>query len=208
MRWGLRDPGAGPPGGWTFKEPTTAWVGEASSIHSLAHQIIRHWEANSMPMKDVFYEIAQQICEKAGSRYCYDMDNPSDVPNRPSKSTGGFGWMEFWNGTLNLGRWALKGRNFVSQEEATKRAEKCVACPNNLPVEACLPCKFKQAAMEVSKGVVHGLTTPFDSQLKICDVCKCSTKVLAHVYDPSYMNDEIPADQLERYKAVNCWKIK
>lgn len=214
MRWNIIDPGKGPPqsngyqGGWWYKEESTGWSEEASSLHALAHKVIRHWEANSIPMKDVFFEIAQQICGKVGKPYCYDMDNPSEVPSRPRKSSGGFGWSDVRSGALNLGKWILRGRNFTKQEEANQRAERCAACPNNVPVEACLPCKFKQAAIEVTKGIVNGLNTPFDSKLQTCDVCKCSTKVLVHVYDPSYMNEEIPSDQMERYKHVNCWKVK
>lgn len=210
MRWQFRDSHTSPPGGWMFYvEPTKATL-KASSHHGLAHLIIKHYKANELMLDgNPFDMIANQLCEGRARPVCFDADNAVGRPGRSGPATSTMlNWGDMWSGGKNLSAWFLKGKQIVEQSISETRAAQCAICPKNQHSSTCVSCGIIQAAIENSTLAVKGNKTSFDKQLKTCQVCKCSTKVLAHTYDPSYMNSTITPEQRAQYEEVGCWKLK
>lgn len=208
MQWQFKDVATAPPGGWVFIVFETNSSLKASSYHGLAHKIILHYKANSIMMGNPFEMIANQLCEGRARPSCYDNDDPKQRPGRSGGSTSTLNWGDMWSGGKNLSQWFVKGSNFVSQEIADARASQCVTCPRNQHSSTCISCGIVQSMIENSTIAVKNKSTRFDKQLKTCQICKCSTKVLAHTYDTSYMNESITSAQRSEYEAVGCWKLK
>lgn len=203
----FKDTATSPPGGWVFYVEETKTTLKASSHHGLAHKIILHFKANEMIMGNPFQMIADQLCGKLGRPTCYDASDPVQKPGRSGKGHE-VNWGDMWAGGKNLSKWVVKGKQFVDQEVSEMRAAQCAVCPRNQHSSTCITCGVAQAMIESSTLTVKSRSTKYDKQLKTCQICKCSTKVLAHTYDASYMNETMTAAQRSEYEAVGCWKLK
>lgn len=204
----FKDSATSPPGGWVYWVEETKTTLKASSNHGLAHKLILHYKANSMIMGNPFQMIATQICSKVGRPICYDNSDPAQRPGRSGGTATTLNWGDMWAGGRNLSSWFVKGSKFIDQDAAEARASQCATCPRNQHSSTCVTCGVVQAMIESSTITVKNKSTKVDRQLKTCQICKCSTKVLAHTYDPSYMNETITSAQRSEYEAVGCWKLK
>jgi hypothetical protein len=206
MNWKLRDAHTSPPGGWVYYVDQTKATLKGSSLHQLAIMLVKHYKANELILVDPFQMIMDQLCEGKARAVCYDEDDARSRPGRAANRSAN--WGDLWAGGKNLSLWFSKGKTFVDQETANLRAAQCAVCPKNQSSKTCFTCSVMKAAIESSTIAVKSKSTPFDEKLQACQVCKCSTKVLAHTYDPSYMNETITPEQRSQYQEVGCWKLK
>lgn len=99
------------------------------------------------------------------------------------------------------------GDAFVSQEEANRRAEICVACEKNREtINWCPNCpgsvvRSVKKFRDYFKGKSPDLTTPLDDKLKACEICGCSNAVQIHCSTAVLSH----VKTREPYPS-NCWK--
>lgn len=77
--------------------------------------------------------------------------------------------------------------NYVSQEEAERRAEICSRCFLNVPLHGCGTCHA------LASVIAGDRTTKLDSKLNSCAVCGCVNKAQVHIHldsMPSHANSE------------------
>lgn len=110
-----------------------------------------------------------------------------------------------WEDYLQFGstmlRFAENGGQFVSQEEADRRAAICLGCPLNRPLGECSGCKAEQIGRWLAK-ILSGRSTALDHSLLTCAVCGCDTKLAAHFPLKVQRDDRFKADDF----ASQCWK--
>lgn len=95
--------------------------------------------------------------------------------------------------------WLQTGREWVSQEEAERRAAICAACPNNVVIEGCTACS---RLVEKITEVIGNRTTQYDHMLNGCQVCGCSNRVHNHLPIPVLARGTNEEMDFPSY----CWK--
>lgn len=97
--------------------------------------------------------------------------------------------------------WLFK--KFTSKEEADKRAEVCIKCPNNV-----FPDKgpFIEWSDKIAEKMVGARKSTYHEQLGNCDVCTCCLKAKVFYGGDISLTDE----EKERIKKTmpTCWQLK
>lgn len=95
----------------------------------------------------------------------------------------------------------------VEQTTADYRAMTCSKCPMNTDFQrGCTRC---QDILNLVSSIKGSKRTPYDSQLRACQICGCSTE--AHVWVRlDLLAKGVTPDMQEKFKAMNevngCWK--
>lgn len=167
-------------------------------LQNLVYNINEYRVTNSLPLGDANAEAQDWLCRTSGAR-CVPAVPVEHVPGRKARAVdvARFLWA--------LAAW-MKTTETVSQEEADRRAEICIGCPFNVPVDdtACWGC-FNLTARIMR--VIGNRRTRFDEGLKFCGLCGCSNVVSAFVplsvLGKAHKLEEFPADI---GNGAPCWK--
>lgn len=106
-------------------------------------------------------------------------------------------------GTAVVLDWLTSGGNPVAPELASKRAGICAPCPHNKEGSW-----FTVAPAELIRSTLSArsdlkLETPFDDQLKSCEICKCLNRLKPHV-PLAHIIKSTPADIMAKFPET-CW---
>lgn len=159
-------------------------------------RIREHRESNNLPAITQA-DAETQLCEQLSPDWCH-----GDDPNRPFVEPR-MALGDVWDAMKVFGKFALSGFQFVSQEEATRRARICVGCYNNLSVAGCGAC---QQFGEMISGGLAQRSTPHDQALRVCAVCKCLNKAQVHI--PLESLDAKDSPEKQALYPSFCWLQK
>lgn len=180
--------------GYSFRYvfPEDAFVARASSYPDWKQIILDHAIGNNLPVPDMA-TCEDQLCGSLPPDKCrYEQGDPPAA------------YVYFTAG--DVGAWIKAvaekialGSQFVPQEEAERRAEICVRCPQNLPAHGCAGCAKIAEMLTPGMSAKH---TREDDRLKNCSVCKCYNRMQVH----------FPLDILRSSGSIDgvypewCWK--
>lgn len=179
---------------WVYKQPETGYVIRAIVWSDLLQKVRLHRLANGIPCNIGWEkEFENEVCElmKLSDRWCQPVNEDGTVTRQV-----GFG--DVVNFLKVLTAWLPK-REWVSQEEADRRAAICAACPHNVEVAGCSACQ--NIVREITE-FLGDRATGYDEKLKGCNVCGCSNRAQVHV--PLDVLHKGVSEKMQFPEA--CWK--
>jgi hypothetical protein len=186
-----------PHGGWVYTQPPTGTVIKAPTWQELLRRVRRFRIANGIHVERDFEEaLGQEICQQQnwGSPTCEEQEPPT-VEKRQ------LGTLDVVNFLKVLKHWVFHNPALVEPEEADRRAAICAACPFNVDATGCFGCT-NVAGMIFD--VVKDRSTPYDGQLKNCQVCGCVNR--AQVWVPKETLDKGVTAEMREDFPDHCWK--
>lgn len=179
-------------GNWRYTQPETGMKFTEIVYAVLLSKVIKHRKANNLPFDLSSFE--DELCKQINDNsVCAEGMRGKPVP-RPKRTT-----IDDAAAFISVaGEW-MKGREFVPQEEAERRAEICAACPENQRVEGCSGCRNLVGRLTQLLG---RRKTKQDSKLQGCRVCGCSNVAQVHI-PMEALSKGIKADM---QFPDNCWK--
>lgn len=147
---------------FSYTHPETGHRSTAIDFYSWIEKCKDHRRANDLPIPSDFEEVAQdQLCSTLDSDWCSYEKEGTWVNMRLALS-------DIVTVTKALLDSAVG--NFVSQEEAERRAKICSMCHFNTNVGGCGVCH------QLANLIAPGKTTSQDANLKSCAVCGCQLR--------------------------------
>lgn len=187
-----------PPGGWRYTVPATGVVLTAAFFSDLWPQVVRHHAANGFPAPER-EEIEDAACRETrppGSR----------CGRRKPKPVAG----ELPVLTLNMAErflktvWeTLKARDFVSREEAERRAAICKACP--LITGGIGGCRGCFTLVRAAEKLIDMNPVKFAEEQDACGACGCFLP--AKILLSNKTLDKAEGSTKPRY-AAGCWRLE
>lgn len=192
-----------PPRGWTWTQPESGKTFHHYAREPFLNQIRDHRLSNGYTITaDWKEELDDQLCR----------DNPDWFPKTCGRVGAKSGPRRLsFAATISflemLGKWALSGSPYVSQEEAEERASICASCPNN--VSGDFGCGNCSAKVNQAISIIGGKrTTKLDDKLFSCGICSCQLKSAVH-FPVSSQRDNLTDDMVSDFKKISfCWKGK
>lgn len=180
------------PGNWRYTHPTTGMKFNEIVYAVLVTKVMKHCMANGLTFDLGTFE--DELCRQINApSVCSEgmRGKPRPVQKRTTiDDAAGF--------IRVAGEW-MKGREFVPQEEAERRAAICAECPENQRIEGCSGCRNLVGRLTQFLG---RRKTQQDAKLQGCRVCGCSN--IAQVHIPlEALSKGIKADM---QFPDNCWK--
>lgn len=151
--------------------PEDSFVARASSYNDWEQAIKEHAQGNGLPIPDMAI-CEDQLCGVLPPERCQYQTGDPQPQDISSFSVGDVGsWIK--SVAVNI----MNGGQFVSQEEAERRAAICVRCPLNVAAHGCSGCA--KIAEMLTPGMASRHTLQ-DSKLKNCGICKCYNRIQVH----------------------------
>ncbi len=185
-----------PPGGWKYTVPETGVVILGDFFSEMWPKIVRHYEANSLPAPD------RELVE---DRACRESPGGRCGPRRPKPVAGmlphlTLGLVERFIKTV----WqSLKDRDFVSREEAERRAAVCAGCP--LATGGIGGCESCFDLIRKTREFVQASPIQFDEGKDVCGACGCYLP--AKVLLANKTLDRAEGQEKPRYWE-KCWRLE
>ncbi len=185
-----------PPGGWKYTVPETGVVILGDFFSEMWPKIVRHYEANSLPVPD------RELVE---DRACRESPGGRCGPRRPKPVAGilphlTLGLVERFIKTV----WqSLKDRDFVSREEAERRAAVCAGCP--LATGGIGGCKSCFDLIRKTREFVQASPIQFEKDKDVCGACGCYLP--AKVLLANRTLDRAEGQEKPRYWD-KCWRLE
>jgi hypothetical protein len=179
-----------PPNGFRFVSPETGHASTAVDYYTWIERIKEHRKANNLPWVD------PETCE---DQLCSTL--------RPElweyEKEGDLSWVDT---NIRVGDVvdftkvliAQTGQDFVSQEEANRRAKICAGCYLNIRVQGCGVCGQLL-------DLVLDRKTDYDSMLQNCAVCKCFNQAQVH-FSMTALDKADSEWKQSHYPKEFCWK--
>lgn len=207
-----------PSGGWQFRQPQTGWTAPtpiASTFDQTVTQIVQHRVKNpAIVLKHNLSTDPNAVGEELMNfnRLRLGIPKPTGPPPSffvPSRAlpapvvAAAANIRRAAQGAAVVVDWLQSGGAPVAKELANRRAEVCVNCPKNVAGSwyTTAPAEIIKAALEARKDLT--LSTPFDGQLKSCDVCKCLMPL--KVWTPLHHILERTRPEIMAEFPPNCW---
>lgn len=190
-------PGVSDAGSFRFIHTETLHTSAAGHWHGWREAILAHRKANNLSIPDNMMEIAEnQLCDTLPPQWCTHAPENQWVNPR-------FGLRDLRDGMKAFALLMLGGFDFVSQEEADRRAYICAGCTRQANPEGCGSCN-KVAKLII--GDVAKRKTPYDAKLKSCAICKCVNAVAVHFPMKAIETTDTPEKQAAY--PTWCWRSK
>lgn len=196
MSYRLYNDHLGISGGWRYRIPETGILVRSGSFWLLPDAARAHYNANALAVPNNLSDLILEYVCKNGAM-C-EVDGVEIAKGAPKKSLNVADVIRFTKTRLDA---LLKGAK-VDQQEADRRAEICVNCPSNKPLEGCTGCNSK-SLKDFVRFLSQSGTTSLDERLQSCEYCGCFIRSMIWT----------PLESLKRYDDVsqlpsNCWKTK
>jgi hypothetical protein len=139
-------------------------------------------------------EVMAQACQRCPD-LCYDEESVKKAPQQTKDPRSGIklrvlAWLSGWRRKVE----AKEVLNFVSGDEAARRADVCAKCPQHCPYPT--GCGSCRAALSKLRESVIGTHLPLDQRLAGCEVLGYDLQVATHMDMVRLNNKELPA---------GCW---
>lgn len=186
-----------PPGGYKFTDPHSGMKfpldgGFCISWDSLVREVKHHRMACDGDLEIGWEErLEHEYCCQNPDAQCYHNLPSKDLTiTRADVARFGYSVLEFIKG----------GGQYVSQEEADRRASICLQCPYRLPNTFCPSCQSLISFL--SSQAFGDRSTPHDDELGNCGVCKCYNKIAVHWPLEAQSTEGISNEDFPDH----CWK--
>jgi len=185
-----------PPSGWVY-EVENGHVIKAGTFDKLIALIQRHFEVNGYPIPDNLREVVEhEICMLNPQSICKGDGPTRFFPSRRQVEEGTEKLLKVRREISEAGSNA-----FVSQEEADRRAQLCVACPMKRNLWGCFVCD--KLVKMVTK--TYKRETSYDKLSYGCGVCGCINS--AQVWLEDFVLAKVtPKETVCDYPQTGCWK--
>jgi hypothetical protein len=194
MRLALLKTNSVPPDGFRYVFPDDGFVVHAWSYDAWVQVARDHLIANNLSIpEDLQAQMEEQLCQTQEPGWC-----SYDDPNRPRVSTI-LSWGDVLSALTTFARWIAGGCQYVSQDEANRRALICSRCYMNTFIGGCSNC---EAAVAKVTGKV---STKYDFALKACAVCKCVLRAKVHFPLDTLAQE---SENLQELYPPFCWNKK
>jgi hypothetical protein len=207
MRQRLKSFGSVPPGKFCFTCPETGYrIDNECSLSGLLMRVEDHYKNNDIPLPDDWRErVENQICEKLPAGWCNYEDGSEGrgLPQGMQGVTAELVWKGVQSLAAMLGNASMGESNFVSTEEAERRANICTRCHYNHPVNACKGCHLMRQIVNTVGSIKGERVTSKDSLLMNCGICGCRNDAIVHVKTSVLQKGESP-EMMSRRPAW-CW---
>jgi hypothetical protein len=202
-----------PPGGWRLPlvlageyfpdGKTKEQDRRAATKEALVAKARAFREANGLPIPPDFSAVIEDlVCSQMPPGTCRGAQGPIPegvvIPGLMAKLT----IKDVYHGGRVFAPWVRAGKPLVETSVAAERGRICAGCPYNVPFEPCGSCSRLYRAVRRLRP--KGSSTPSDSKLKVCAICKCDNRTAAHIPlefifkgIPEVLNEQLPA---------HCWK--
>lgn len=186
----LKDKRLMPPTGYFFVDPDTGYRVEAGTLKTCIELARRHRESNRLEIPSDFEaQVEDFIC----------------LANDPSWSTGetdkAFRTPMTEYGIRAAieaqGRAWMKDGTFVKEIDATRRAELCRGCENNVTSPICFSC----VGLDKQQWGYFSKSTPVDPELRVCRATMVPNTMQVHIKDDVLIKTEKPMPDF-------CWHRK
>lgn len=211
------------PGGLRYIQGETNWRSTPwASFDTIVSEVIAHRQSNPHIINSLGYSIDRNTVENEveawnvkmaeSMGWLHFLEGGPEVPSTERPFPPGQ-TPHLLNSLKNVAAgaellvdWLESKENAERPEVASKRAEICSACPENgkghLTSYFTLPVAYA-IKREIQRRSDWKLSTPFDEQLNICEVCSCPLKL--KVFAPlSLILQKISAETKSRLPA-HCW---
>lgn len=184
-----------PPDSYRFTHSETAHTSRGPDYWTWMENIRAHRKANNLELPaDMDARAEDQLCKQIPPEWCEHSEKAGWVNTRMS-----FG--DVMDGMKAFAKLMLGGFQFVDQAEADRRARICAGCFANTSAQGCGTCR-KLASLIT--GPVAGKRTQYDSDLKVCAICRCVNA--AKVWFPQAILDEITTPEQQALFPDFCWQ--
>ena len=183
-----------PPDGYRFVFPEDGWTAHAWCYTDWIQEAVNHLRANGKEVPlDLAEQMEEQLCQGLEPGWCM-----FDDPNRPRPNLS-LGWSDVVGALETFGKWIKGGMQFVSDDEADRRALICSRCFMNTQISGCSGCQ------KMIKEVMGKCSTRYDYALKACGVCKCVLRAKVHFPIKSLDTQD---EKLQQMYPSHCWLKK
>lgn len=186
-----------PKEGWTYVQDSTGTTIKGKSWNELVSRVRNYRIANGIALGQNFEErLGEEVCRQQGwgSPVCEEQEPPP--PHRRQISLS-----DVTNFLKVLKHWMLNSPTLVDSTEADRRAKICAACPHNVEATGCFGCTNVAGMLF---DVIKERSTPYDGQLKNCQVCGCVNR--AQVWVPRETLDRGVSPEMREEFPEHCWK--
>lgn len=184
-----------PPDGFTYKDPDTGYVSNSWDEHAWLESIAKHRSDNGLPpiAEEDIYDQFCKVCPPGWCTYENGQKPTWFVDMR-------LGVADALQGTKALAAFVIAGKPLVSKELAASRSQTCARCYYNVNSQGCASCINLYGVID---SIAGGITTPSDPSLKICAVCKCSTKAKTRL-PIEIIKKTTTQEHMDRFPS-HCW---
>lgn len=189
-----------PPGEFDYTQPETGGHFHSHDWVAFSRAVRDHRLANHIPISPQWEEeLVDQMCRDNPKWPCRRID-AARHKRKGFSFAAAMGFLNF------LKSWVLKHQGqYVSQEEAERRAAICARCDFNKPMShGCGGCMT--ALLRAISTLKGGRKTSKDSELNACQICSCSNAV--QVWMPiEPLVEAAPQDVRQTLSNISwCWK--
>lgn len=167
---------------WRYVQPETGVVFKGMAYPFVRDAVIKHRANMGIPFNEEDFQ--DELCRQNTSIPC---------SGRPPTKGRRLTLADIKRFFLSLISW---DGTFVSQEEAERRVDICIACPNNVHVSGCKGCG---GVLRLAKEKLAGRSTPKDNALESCRICGCFNSVSVWIPLKSQNTDGLEFPD-------HCWK--
>lgn len=210
MLYRLKNPALSPPGGFNVAVAETGYAtSKVPDFHSAVKGLRNHLAGMQLPYGEaesmVDHQTAARLARAGHTAWVEAAPEGDHKRHWSDYLRGAAAWISI-SAARTLGKQTL-----VSEDEATTRAEICLAggpngapCPNHQPAaEEGLAAAIRRTADAVMHGQVGGQTTPHDAALLSCAACSCP--IAAKVHFAGSMLKATTPDNVVRKLPSYCW---
>ena len=175
-----------PPFGFRYVDPDTSFPFVADYLQQLVEKVRAHRQANKLAVPENLSDVVENfICHNCPPGICRSPDGEKYTGGRSRESVE-----NITNATLRVAR----SRQFVSKEEAERRAAICSSCSENSPRRHCGSCR---GTNNIIKEILGNRSTQNDPHLGVCDSLGVFLKAFVHLAGKANSSKgELPD---------NCW---
>jgi len=169
-----------PSGGYRYTDPDLGVTITQIHLGSVFQKATRLRLANKKGLPRMWPLVFRSlICEQMqlGESFCR-LFRPSVKPSSDDGPKRQVTFGDVRNFLAVLGEWMATRADFVSTEEAERRASICSGCPENIPASGCAGCTN---LVSLVTSVVGGRETSKDEVLENCNICGCANKAQVHI---------------------------
>lgn len=184
-----------PSGGWKFVVSETGVTVKAPFYKNLRNRAKAHLEANGLSVPDE-ESMQDKACADSGLAYPFcGKEAPRPIAGMPLLTLGMAS--RFVKTVLA----AVQDRKFVSQEEAKRRMDICMACPYSQGIGGCKPCSSVFSVMD--KLLKKSPIVP-EKDKEFCGACGCLVQAKVLLENSTLDKAEDGIDRPPYH--ANCWR--
>jgi hypothetical protein len=158
-----------PQPGFVFTDPRTGIVHKDLSLFAIFPKVAKSWDANGIePPENWKAVVIHEMCEQNPHIECRE---EGEVERHMTLN-------DVYRFASSVKKWMEGGMNFVSKEEAERRAAICASCHYNKPVGVCWGC---HDALKWVGERIGWPETKRDSELRGCVKCGCVLRLKIHL---------------------------